>query len=185
MNGMRYCVVLRRTVKEDRDGNVKVVPKITRAFLSLSCPLVQITDGNMELLQRIVILMYERISKKTNVNDARKALFSNKGKTLDLTPPTLAALYEHTKQAALQAGHYWGQYLVVRPQLPSSDKWGWVMTSDGWQPFWTALPDVTKSCRELVRCGCSKGCQGRYSCFKVNLTCSELCTCSDKCTNKD
>ena len=89
---------------------LKACPKITRAYLSLSCPLVQITDGSMELLQRIVILMYDRTSNKTNVNDARKALFSNKGKTLDLTPPTLAALYEHTKQAALQAGHYWGQY---------------------------------------------------------------------------
>ena len=86
-------------------------------------PLVQITDGNMELLLRIVILMYDRTSNKTNVNDARKALFSNKGKTLDLTPPTLAALYEHTKQAALQAGHYWGQYLaggqnpITKPRL--------------------------------------------------------------------
>ena len=164
---------------------LKWYPKITRAFLSLSCPLAQITDANMELHQRIVILMYERTSNKTNVNDTRKALFSNKGKTLDLTPPTLAALYEHTKQAVLQAGHYWSKYLVVRTQLPSPDEWGWVMTSDGCQPFWTALPDVTKSCRELVRCGYSKGCQGRYSCFKVNLTCSELCTCSDKCTNKD
>ena len=41
---------------------LKACPKITRAFLSLSCPLVQITDGNMELLQRIVILMYDRTS---------------------------------------------------------------------------------------------------------------------------
>ena len=86
----------------------KVCPKITRAFLSLSCPLVQITDGNMELLQRFVILMYDRTSNETNVNDARKALFSKKGKSLDLIPPTLSALYEHTKQAALQAEHYWG-----------------------------------------------------------------------------
>jgi hypothetical protein len=163
----------------------KACPEVTSAFLSLSCPLAQITDRNMELLQRFVILMYDRTSNKTKVNDARKALFSKKGKSLDLIPPTLAALYEHTKRTALQAGHCWGQCLVVRPQLPSPEEWGWVMTSDGWQPFWTTLPDVTKSCRELVRCGCNKGCQGRCSCFKVNLTCSELCTCSDKCTNKD
>ena len=39
--------------------------------------------------------MYDRTSNKTNVNDARKALFSKKGKSLDLIPPTLAALYEH------------------------------------------------------------------------------------------
>ena len=119
----------------------KACPEVTRAFLSLSCPLVQITDGNMELLQRFVILMYDRTSNKTNVNDARKALFSKKGKSLDLIPPTLAALYEHTKRATLQAGHYWGQCLVVRPQLPSPEEWGWIMTSDGWQPFWTTLAE--------------------------------------------
>ena len=164
----------------------KACPEVTRAFLSWSCPLVQITDSNMELLQRFVILMYDRTSNKTNVNDARKALFSKKSKSLDLISLTLAALYEHTKRAAIQAGHYWvDQCLVVRPQLPSLEEWGWVMTSDGWQPFWTTVPNVTKCCRELVRCGCSKGSQGRCSFFKVNLTCSELCKCSDKCTNKD
>jgi hypothetical protein len=163
----------------------KAYPDVTNAFLSLSSPIAQITDGTMDLLQRFVILMYDRTSDKTKVNDARKALFSKKGKSLDLIPPTLAALCEHAKRTALQAGHCWGQCLVVRPQLPNPEEWGWVMTCDGWQPFWTTLPDVTKSCRELVRCGCKKGCQGRCSCFKVNLTCSELCTCSDECTNKE
>lgn len=163
----------------------KACPEVTSAFLSLSSPIAQITDGTMELIQRFVILMYDRTSDKTKVNDARKALFSKKGKSLDMLPPTLAALREHTKRTALQAGHCWGQCLVIRPQLPNPEEWGWMMTCDGWQPFWTSLPDVTKSCRELVRCGCQKGCQARCSCFKVNLTCSELCTCSDKCTNKD
>ena len=163
----------------------KAWPEVTSAFVSLSSPLVQINDGIMEQLERFVILMYDRTSDKKKVNDARKTLFSKKGKSLDLIPPTLAVPYEHTKRTALQAGHCWGQCLVASPQLQSPEEWGWVMTSDGWQPFWKTLPDVTKSCRELVRCGCKKGCKARCSGFKVNMTCTELCTCSNECTNTD
>ena len=139
----------------------------------------------MEQLDRFVILTYDRTSDKKKVNDARKTLFSKKGKSLDLIPPTLAALYEHTKRTALQAEHCWGQCQVASPQLPSAEEWGWVMTSDDWQPFRITLPDVTKSCRELVRCGCKKVCKARCSCFKVNLTFPELCTCSNEWTNTD
>ena len=83
-------------------------------------------------------------------------------------PPTEAALLQHTKRAVYQAGHCWGQTLLVRPHLPSPSEWGWVLETDGWQPFWTNLPEVTASCRQLVKCGCSKGCRGNCSCKKSN-----------------
>ena len=86
----------------------KACPEVTSAFVSLSSPLVQINDGIMEQLERSVILMYDQTSDKKKVKDARKTLFSKKGKSLELIPPTLAALYEHTKRTALQAGHCWG-----------------------------------------------------------------------------
>ena len=46
-----------------------------------------------------------RTSSKTSVNDARKQLFAQKGRALDAIPPTRAALVEHAKRAAYQAGH--------------------------------------------------------------------------------
>jgi hypothetical protein len=66
----------------------KACPEVTSTFLSLSSPIAQITDGTMEIIQRFVILMYDRTSDKTKVNDARKALFSKKVKSLDMLPST-------------------------------------------------------------------------------------------------
>ena len=104
-------------------------------------------------------------------------------RALNAIPPTRAALVEHAKRATYQAGHCWGQALVPSPVLPSPQEWGWTMGDGIWKPFWTTLPDVTKSCQELVRCGCKKGCQGRCSCTKAGLRCTALCTCTDDCHN--
>jgi hypothetical protein len=156
----------------------KAYPDVTSAFMMLASPPCHITEEYMKVLERYVILLYDRTSDKFQVNDARKQLFSQKGKALESIPPTRAALVEHTKRASYQAGHCWGQALLPQPQLPSPQDWGWTHTSDGWQPYWTSLPEVTKSCRELVRCGCKKGCRGKCSCIKADLSCTALCACA-------
>ena len=79
--------------------------------------------------------------------------------------PTKAALIHHTKPATYQAGYCWGQVMIAAPELPSSGDWGWKRKEpSGWeiQVCWTNLPEATKACRELLRCGCKKGC--RYQC---------------------
>jgi hypothetical protein len=40
----------------------------------------------------------------TQVNDASKALFTKKGRSMDAIPPTTEALVQHTKRVAYQAG---------------------------------------------------------------------------------
>ena len=40
--------------------------------------------------------------------------------------------------------------------LPSPSQWGWIQKEERWQPFWTSLSEVIRSCRELLRCGCRK-----------------------------
>ena len=161
----------------------KSYPDVTDAFLALAHKPLEVSSTCVEHLERFVVLMYDRTSSKTSVNDARKQLFAQKGRTLDAIPPTRAALVEHAKRAAYQAGHCWGQALVPSPVLPSPQEWGWTMGDGIWKPFWTTLPDVTKSCQERVRCGCKKGCQGRCSCTKAGLRCTALCTCTDDCDN--
>ena len=161
----------------------KSYPDVTHAFLTLAQAPSEVSDACMEQLERFVVLLYDRTSSKMEVNDARKQLFAQKGRALDAIPPTRAALVEHTKRAAYQAGHCWGQALTPSPVLPSPEEWGWTMDGEIWMPFWTSLPDVTKSCRELVRCGCKKGCRGRCSCVKADLRCTALCTCTDECDN--
>ena len=60
---------------------------------------------------------------------------------------------------------FWAQMLIAVPNLPSPSEWGWVETSNGgWEVKWTTLPEA---CRELIRCGCKKGCRSRCKCVKA------------------
>ena len=49
---------------------------------------------------------------------------------MDGIPPTQAALLQHIKRSAYQAGHCWGQMMIASPELPSPS--------------------------ELLRCGCKR-----------------------------
>jgi len=59
----------------------------------------------MESFERFVVLMYDRTSELQGADAARRCLFSKKSKEIENIPPTAAALLEHTKRAAFQAGH--------------------------------------------------------------------------------
>ena len=92
----------------------------------------------------------------------------------------------HSKrQSSRSYPPYTGSITAAHQTQPSPTEWGWVFGANGWQPFWTNLPEVTASCRELVKCGigCTKGCRGNCSCKKSNLNCTALCSCSEECAN--
>ena len=67
------------------------------------------------------------------------------------------------KQSCLPSWTLVGKALTPCPDLPSPGDWGWILKEGEWQPFWTTLPDVTKSCKELFRYGCKRGCRGPWS----------------------
>lgn len=139
-------------------------------------------EGQLELIERYVVLLYDRASSEEKVNRARKQLFSKKGRTMEGLPPTQAALLEHTKRAAFQAGHVWAQMFVPVPSLPCPSEWGWLQTAEGgWEVKWTSLPEASLACRELLRCGCKKSCKGQCKCVKAALMCTGLCQCEGLC----
>jgi hypothetical protein len=146
----------------------------------------QINEANVDEIERFVVLLYSRTSQLSKVNEARKQLFAYGGRQLDNIPPTRAALLQHVKRAAYQAGHIWGKAHIADPSLPSPSEWGWEKTTeDGqWTPTWTTLPEASKSCRELVKCNCKKQCLGRCTCFKSNLKCTQLCFCAGQCVQE-
>ncbi|KAG0720473.1 hypothetical protein GWK47_048455 [Chionoecetes opilio] len=139
-----------------------------------------VSEESMSLLERFVVLMYDRTSGPMEVNDARKQLFAHKSRALENIPPTQAALQQHIKRASLQ-GNCWNQTLVLNPELPIPSDWGWTKEASGWQPLWTTLPEASKSCHELIHCGCNKGCTGCCKCPKAALKCTALCACSGDC----
>ena len=135
-----------------------VFDKISPVFAKLSSPPFAVTDEDLQVLEEFVVLMYDKSSSYKSVNEARLDLFARKQRAYDSIPPTSAALKEHCKRAAYQAGHIWGQSLLCSPGLPSPVHWGWHKMDSIWVPHWTDLPAVAKSCQELTRCGCKKEC---------------------------
>ena len=160
----------------------KAYDSVTPAFCSLAATPESI-ESSIKPLERFVILLYDRTSSLECVNQSRKQLFTQKGRSIEGLPPTKAALIEHTKRAAYQAGHCWSQAMIAAPELPSPSDWGWTRKEpSGWEVCWTTLPEATKACRELLRCGCTKGCKGQCKCLKAALQCTALCRCGGLCS---
>ena len=158
----------------------KAFPEVTDAFIELESMPSEVSEESMSLLERFVVLMYDRTSDIMEVNEARKQLFAHKGRTLENIPRTQAALKQHIKRACYQA-NIWNQSLISEPELLNPSDSGWTKDTSGWQPLWTTLPEAAKSCQELIHCGCKKLCTGHCKCKKAALKCTALCWCSGDC----
>ena len=156
------------------------------AFCALAAtPSPQCIEQWLPLLEQFIVLLYDRTSSLELVNEARKELFTKKGRSIDRLPPTQAALVQHIKRAAYQAGHCWAQVMIVSPELPSPADRGWKRNDQGggWEVVWTTLPEATQACRELIRCGCKTECRGRCKCRRAALQCIGLCNCGGHCND--
>ena len=63
-------------------------------------------------LEHFVTLLYDRTSSVTSVDKARLELLTRKQKPYDAIPPSRAALLQHAKRAAYQAGIIWAQATI-------------------------------------------------------------------------
>ena len=98
-----------------------------------------------------------------------------------MLPPSSNAFVLHLMQAIHQAVHCWSQCLVGLMIEHDLSLCGWNRVDDRWVPLWMTLPEVAKSCTELVQCSCKKGCTARCKCVKANLPCTALCQCDGEC----
>jgi hypothetical protein len=160
-------------------------PEMTPVFRRLSTMPTKITDEDFAELERFTVLLYDRTSSCRQINKARQMLFSKSTRSLENIPPSRDALQEHTKRAVFQAGYVWTQATVRRPEVPSPEDWCWERGDNGWTPTWTTLPEASKVCKELVRCGCRKSCSGLSRCFKASLPCTSLCYSAGNCHQQD
>lgn len=157
------------------------MPNLGTDFNRLSNAPGELTNDDMDIIERFFVLLYNRTSCLKKVNEARKHMFAKGNRQLENIPPTREALRQHARRAIYQAGHIWGQSQTANPDLPSPAEWGWRKDDDGWHPLWTVLPEASKGCRELIRCKCRKRCSGNCKCFGANLPCTGLCVCSGQC----
>lgn len=162
--------------------------QITPTFACLSStPPQEISNSVYTDLERFVVLLYDKTTSITQVNDVRRILFTQKGRTIENIPPTQAALTQHVRRAVYQGGHIWGQALIARPEVPDPSSWGWSKeqssTCTTWSPLWSTLAPASATCMELLCCGCTKGCRGQCKCRRASLKCTDLCKCGGDCSN--
>lgn len=121
-----------------------------------------------------VILMYGRSSTAATVDEARLDMFARKQRSYEAIPPTRAALLQHTRHAAFQAGCVWAQATQCQPEVESPADWGCQKVGEDWHVFWTANSPIAKSCKQLTKCGCKSGCCGRGKRYRLGLTCTPV-----------
>jgi len=161
----------------------KTYREVTPAFTYMALhPFTHLVteDEHFALLERFIIVLYDKTSDAENVNEARKELFCKKSRTMEKLPPTQDALLQHAKRAAYQAG-VWCTSDLSEQHAPNPKVWGWTLNKDSqcWVPVWNTLPIASKACSELVKCNCKSqsGCGGRCACRKAGWNCTELCGC--------
>lgn len=133
-------------------------------LLILSSSPEVVDNACLAVIERFVVLLYDRTSNLTKVNEARQELFSKKSRTLEKLPPTQEALLQHTNRSVYQGKHIWAQTLVTQPVLPSPSEWGWQRDDKSCTPMWTTLPQMKDTCYELIHCSFKTECTGRCKC---------------------
>ena len=81
---------------------------VTKAFLDLSTGPEIVDSETLNLLERFVVLLYDKTSGCKSVNELREELFT-RGRSIDKIPPTAGALIQHGRRTAYQGGHCWGK----------------------------------------------------------------------------
>lgn len=155
--------------------------QVTETFARLaSCG--ELITADLEILERYVVLMYDRTCPVASVNECRKYLFTKLGRMIDNCPPTQNALIQHTKRAMLQSYIWTNCFLLNEPVLAVRD-WGWTLDDKGLAyPIWTTLPKASIACQELKRCKCRKFCSPDIcTCKEFGLPCTPRCLCGGYC----
>ena len=99
-----------------------VFPEAKQVFEALQLMQTDMNESTMATVERFVVLLYNRTSDIMNVNESRKYLFTQKGRSLENLPPTLEVLKQHTKRAIYQS-YCWNRALFPQQELPDPADW--------------------------------------------------------------
>ena len=153
--------------------------EVTEAFLFIvEHPFMRIEAESeiFKILKKYVIVLYDKHCTVDSIDQARKYLFCKKQKPMESLPPTRDSLYQHINRVVYQCG-IWSSCTKSKLNVPSPSQFSWTMTTESWKTLWISIPQVSKSCKELIHCSCKKGNCSNFSCRKANLPCSEVCKC--------
>ncbi|MES9880098.1 MAG: hypothetical protein ABW185_04375 [Sedimenticola sp.] len=145
----------------------------------------ELTDQKMKDAEKFVCKLYG--TPEANSCDTVRVKLFCKCKSPEALPPTTDALQFHTQRAHYQS-MVWIQATTPQPDLPSPTTMGWKIQDGQLTPKLVSRAPIPESCRDIVSCGCTKGCRSnRCTCKKGKLTCTGACKCVDSnflCMNR-
>ena len=83
------------------------MPHLATVFSRLARAPSQVSPDDLNEIERYVVLLYQRTSALSHVNEARKQLFAQ-NRNKENIPPTLHALEQHMKRVVYHARPIWG-----------------------------------------------------------------------------
>ena len=151
---------------------------MTNTLITLSNQPEQLTEEDLNVIERFIVISYQRTCTAMSCDRARRLIFTS-GRGIEKIPPRTNALSHHTMRAIYQGGFVWSQMFEACPVIPNPSDRGWVKNTK-WEPVWSSLPQAALACRELIRCGCKVSCSASGRC-----KCTELCFCKGGCVNNE
>ena len=70
------------------------------------------------MIERYIVLLYDRTSQESSVDVSQKVMFAQKGRELARIPPTKDALEQHLKRSIFQASFIWHKSLQREISAP-------------------------------------------------------------------
>jgi hypothetical protein len=142
-----------------------------------------LVDGLEESLEEFVCHLYGHPSN--DINHLRYKLFCSLSTSEQSLPPCKNALIQHSRRANYQAAIH-RKALTSCILAPPPDGHGWAINDGVLSIVWMTQPSAPDTLLVSVSCSCkvSKCLQGRCSCRKQDLVCTDLCKCKN-CENGD
>ena len=84
---------------------------------------LNITNNDVNILERFIIFMCDRTSAHVSINDTRQDIFVRGNQQIDYIPSTKAALEQNIKRAMLQS-HVWHCCLISMPNTYNPLEYG-------------------------------------------------------------
>ena len=104
---------------------------VTETFVHIAeHPFLQLdTDSNnFQLLERLIVVLNDKSSPLTSVNEIRPDLLCQRNLSMDHLPATQYALLPHLRRGIYQAG-IWTTSIETQQVVPSPQYFGWVKES--------------------------------------------------------
>jgi len=145
-----------------------VCDEASEAFTILShCP-TEVSDDDLQKLEKFVVLMYDKSSAETGVDDARLDLFARKQRSW-CNPTNQCSSQRACKTCCLPGWDHLGTGNHPQSRNQQSSRLRVVSRWRVMADMLDSTSPIATSCQELTKCACKKGCNCRCKCFVRTL----------------